>query len=131
MQQQDRVRIINEKKESIRTMLMNWVQRDGILNPGERIVFTMTIEEVPTVVERTQEKVLAMSISDLNLSVRARKGCRRAITGSPQGEAILGDLIKLSADDLLDRSRNFGMTSLNEVREKLRRLGLALQRDEI
>lgn len=40
----------------------------------------------------------------------------------------LGELIHRSADELLE-SKNFGMTSLNEVREKLRQIGLSLRGD--
>ena len=62
------------------------------------------------------------SVSELNLSVRARKCMNRL------GINTLGDLIQRSADDLLE-SKNFGMTSLNEVREKLRQQGLTLRGD--
>ena len=40
----------------------------------------------------------------------------------------LGDLIARSADELLE-SKNFGVTSLAEVREKLVQLGLSLRGD--
>jgi len=58
----------------------------------------------------------------LNLSVRARKCMNRL------GIASLGELIVRSADELLE-AKNFGMTSLNEVREKLRQMGLNLRGD--
>ena len=51
-------------------------------------------------------------MSDLNLSVRARKCMNRL------GINTLGDLVQRTADELLE-AKNFGMTSLNEVREKL------------
>jgi DNA-directed RNA polymerase subunit alpha len=38
----------------------------------------------------------------------------------------IGELVSKSADELLE-ARNFGITSLNEVREKLRERGLALR----
>ena len=38
------------------------------------------------------------------------------------------DLVQRSADELLE-SKNFGMTSLNEVREKLGQYGLSLRGD--
>jgi DNA-directed RNA polymerase subunit alpha len=70
-----------------------------------------------------QEKaVLSKPVTDLNLSVRARKCMNRL------GINTLGDLIQRSADELLE-SKNFGMTSLNEVREKLAQYGLALRGD--
>ena len=39
-----------------------------------------------------------------------------------------GELIQRTADELLE-SKNFGMTSLTEVREKLRQYGLSLRGD--
>ncbi len=70
-----------------------------------------------------QEKaVLGKPVSDLNLSVRARKCMNRL------GIQTLGDLIQRTADELLE-SKNFGMTSLNEVREKLNQYGLTLRGD--
>ena len=61
-------------------------------------------------------------VSDLNLSVRARKCMNRL------GINTLGELVQRTADELLE-SKNFGMTSLTEVREKLRQFGLTLRGD--
>jgi DNA-directed RNA polymerase subunit alpha len=69
-----------------------------------------------------EQAVLAKPVADLNLSVRARKCMNRL------GINSLGDLINRTADELLE-SKNFGMTSLTEVREKLRQLGLVLRGD--
>ena len=69
-----------------------------------------------------EQAVLNKPVSDLNLSVRARKCMNRLNINS------LGDLVRHTADDLLE-SKNFGMTSLNEVREKLRQFGLTLRGD--
>lgn len=70
-----------------------------------------------------QEKaVLNKPVSELNLSVRARKCMNRL------GINTLGDLIQRTADELLE-SKNFGITSLNEVREKLQQYGLTLRGD--
>jgi DNA-directed RNA polymerase subunit alpha len=66
--------------------------------------------------------VLGKPVTDLNLSVRARKCMNRL------GINSLGDLVQRTADELLE-SKNFGMTSLNEVREKLRQYGLTLRGD--
>ena len=59
-------------------------------------------------------------IADLALSVRARKCMARL------GINTLGELRRKSADDLLD-CKNFGVTSLNEVRQKLADFGLKLR----
>ena len=69
-----------------------------------------------------EQAVLNKPVSDLNLSVRARKCMNRL------GINILGELVQRTADDLLE-SKNFGMTSLTEVREKLVQLGLTLRGD--
>ena len=69
-----------------------------------------------------EQAVLGKPVSDLNLSVRARKCMNRL------GINTLGELIQRSADELLE-SKNFGMTSLNEVREKFAQLGLTLRGD--
>jgi DNA-directed RNA polymerase subunit alpha len=44
------------------------------------------------------------------------------------GINTLGDLISRTADELLE-SKNFGVTSLSEVRDKLAALGLTLRGD--
>jgi DNA-directed RNA polymerase subunit alpha len=59
-------------------------------------------------------------ISDLNLSVRARKCMVRLRMNT------IGELLRKTPDELLE-SKNFGVTSLNEVREKLTLLGLKLR----
>jgi DNA-directed RNA polymerase subunit alpha len=66
--------------------------------------------------------VLGKQVSELNLSVRARKCMNRL------GITTLGELVQRTADELLE-SKNFGMTSLNEVREKLAAMGLTLRGD--
>ncbi|MSR32573.1 MAG: tetratricopeptide repeat protein [Gemmataceae bacterium] len=71
------------------------------------------------------EQELAMMgrpASELQLSVRARKCMTRL------GINTIGELIQRTADELLE-SRNFGMTSLSEVREKLQIMGLSLRGD--
>ena len=63
---------------------------------------------------------LAAPVSDLQLSVRARKCMNRL------GLANIAELLTKSSEDLME-ARNFGVTSLNEVREKLRERGLNLR----
>ncbi|MEC9094420.1 MAG: DNA-directed RNA polymerase subunit alpha C-terminal domain-containing protein [Planctomycetota bacterium] len=69
-----------------------------------------------------EQALLDRPISDLNLSVRARKCMNRL------GMANIGELIRKSGDDLLE-CKNFGVTSLNEIREKLEQAGLKLRGD--
>ena len=66
--------------------------------------------------------MLAKPIGDLNLSVRARK-CMTKL-----GIQTLGELLSRTGDELLE-CKNFGVTSLNEVREKLRELNLKLKNE--
>jgi DNA-directed RNA polymerase subunit alpha len=73
-------------------------------------------------VSEQEQAILNKSVGELNLSVRARKCMNRL------GINSLGELITRSADELLE-SKNFGMTSLNEVREKLRQYGITLRGD--
>jgi len=68
------------------------------------------------------QAMLSKPISELSLSVRARK-CM-----SKLNLQTVGDLTKRSGDDLLE-CKNFGVTSLNEVRDKLSALGLKLKND--
>lgn len=72
----------------------------------------------------TPEEQAAMNkpISELNFSVRARK-CMNRLTIS-----TVGELIQRTADELLEM-KNFGQTSLVEVREKLVELNLKLRGD--
>ncbi len=69
-----------------------------------------------------QQALLNRPVADLNLSVRARKCMTRL------GITTLGELILRNPDELLE-SKNFGVTSLNEVRAKLSDLGLRLRND--
>jgi len=68
------------------------------------------------------QAILDRPISDLNLSVRARKCMVRL------GLNTIGELLRKTGDDLLE-CKNFGVTSLNEVREKLTQYGLKLRGD--
>lgn len=69
-----------------------------------------------------EQALLGRPVADLNLSVRARKCMSRL------GITTLSELVGRSQDDLLE-SKNFGVTSLNEVRQKLADLGLKLRGD--
>ncbi len=66
--------------------------------------------------------VLDRPISDLNLSVRARKCMARL------GLNTIGELVRKTGDELLE-CKNFGVTSLTELREKLGPMGLKLRGD--
>jgi len=69
-----------------------------------------------------EQAVLAQPVSELNLSVRARKCMTRL------GIATIGELVSRTPDELLS-AKNFGVTSLNEIRQKLTEAGLKLRND--
>lgn len=67
-----------------------------------------------------QEQLLNKPVSDLEFSVRARKALQLL------GIHTIGDLVSRTEAELLG-VKNFGSTSLTEVREKLTSLGLGLR----
>lgn len=73
--------------------------------------------------DQGKEKVLEMTIEELDLSVRSFNCLKRA------GINTVEDLINKSADDMM-KVRNLGRKSLEEVVEKLKSLGFQLQTDD-
>lgn len=71
----------------------------------------------------TTDKVLLMTIEDLDLSVRSNNCLKRA------GINTVLDLSKKSEEDMM-KVRNLGRKSLEEVKKKLIELGLALRGSE-
>jgi DNA-directed RNA polymerase subunit alpha len=76
----------------------------------------------PETLSPDEQALLARPIADLALSVRARKCMIRL------GISTIGELVRHTGDELLE-CKNFGVTSLNEVREKLTVHGLKLRGD--
>lgn len=73
--------------------------------------------------EDKQNKVLEMSIEDMDLSVRSYNCLKRA------GINTIEDLTKKSKEDML-KVRNLGLKSLEEVIQKLESYGFGLRNDE-
>lgn len=69
-----------------------------------------------------ERAMLEAPVTDLNLSVRARKCLSRL------GITAMGELVSRTADELLG-VRNFGVTSLNEIRAKLGEKNMKLRND--
>lgn len=69
-----------------------------------------------------EQALLDRPIAELSLSVRARKCMVRL------GISTIGELVRRTGDELLE-CKNFGVTSLNEVREKLTSYNLKLRGD--
>lgn len=69
-----------------------------------------------------QQALMNKLVVDLNLSVRSRKCMSRL------NIQTVGQLVSRTPDELL-ASRNFGVTSLNEIRLKLGEIGIRLRND--
>ena len=92
-------------------------------------LFTALSESVgskPTVVEKAEaqrDKVLEMTIEELDLSVRAYNCLKRA------GINTVAELVQRNQEDMM-KVRNLGKKSLEEVEQKLAALGLALRAND-
>ena len=73
--------------------------------------------------DEKKEKILEMSIEELDLSVRSSNCLKRA------GINLVDDLVKKTEDEMM-RVRNLGRKSLDEVTQKLASLGLSLKQRE-
>ena len=73
--------------------------------------------------DKGKEKVLEMTIEELDLSVRSFNCLKRAGINSVE------DLINKSEDDMM-KVRNLGRKSLEEVVYKLNSLGFSLRKDD-
>jgi DNA-directed RNA polymerase subunit alpha len=85
-----------------------------------------TYAEVEILVEKEEEKkdkVLEMSIEELELSVRASNGLKRANINS------VGDLIEKTREEM-SKIRNLGQKSLEEIEKKLKELDLSFKKTE-
>ena len=81
-----------------------------------------TVGNSPTVVEKTEQqrdKVLEMTIEELDLSVRSFNCLKRANINTVE------DLISKTQDEMI-KVRNLGRKSLEEVEHKLAQMGLSL-----
>ena len=77
------------------------------------------VQETAPVAEETNPE-MNIPIEDLNLTQRSYNCLKR------EGIHTIGELVAHTEQDLLD-IRNFGMKSIDEVKEKLQSLGLALK----
>ena len=73
--------------------------------------------------ETIKEKVLEMTIEELDMSVRSFNCLKRA------GIDTVEDLVNKTEDEMI-KVRNLGKKSLEEVIQKLHSLGLSLNKDE-
>ena len=99
-----------------------------VLNEHLKLFIDMSDEakKAEVMVERAEvkkEKVLEMTIEELDLSVRSFNCLKRA------GIDTVEDLIERTEDDMM-KVRNLGRKSLEEVIQKLSSLNLSLKKDE-
>ena len=73
--------------------------------------------------DKGKEKILEMTIEDLDLSVRSFNCLKRA------GINTVDDLINKSEEEMM-KVRNLGKKSFDEVKEKLQQLGFNLSSEE-
>jgi DNA-directed RNA polymerase subunit alpha len=92
------------------------------LSLGQFAEPTATAEPLPSFAEPVEEEteIHGLPVTELNLSVRARK-CTTKL-----GITTIGELVRRTGEDLME-CKNFGVTSLNEVRERLAERGLKLR----
>lgn len=99
-----------------------------ILNDHLRLFIGLTesVSEVEIMVEKEEEqkdKLLEMTIEELDLSVRSYNCLKRA------GINTVEELIQRNEEDMM-KVRNLGKKSLEEVINKLDELGLSLRKDD-
>ena len=99
-----------------------------IINEHMKLFIDLTDEvgDVEIMVEKDEdenEKVLDMTIEELDLTVRSFNCLKRA------GINTVSELVQHSEDDMM-KVRNLGRKSLTEVQQKLAALGHSLKKDE-
>jgi len=104
----------------IKALLAQKGLRLGQAADGEKPAFTRT---TPVSVENVSPEMLTKSVADLELSVRSRKALQRLNINS------LGELASRTEAELLG-CKNFGQTSLNEIKQQLASFGMGLRKLE-
>ena len=99
-----------------------------VLNEHLKLFIDMSniAQDAETLIERPEvkrDRVLEMTIEELDLSVRSFNCLKRA------GIDTVEDLINRTEEDMI-KVRNLGRKSLEEVIQKLNSLGLSLKKDE-
>jgi DNA-directed RNA polymerase subunit alpha len=87
---------------------------------GEKPAFARS---APVVADNVAPEVLGKSVADLELSVRSRKALQRLNINT------LADLASRTEAELLG-CKNFGQTSLNEIKQQMASFGLGLRKLE-
>ncbi|MCZ6698687.1 MAG: tetratricopeptide repeat protein [Planctomycetota bacterium] len=88
--------------------------------PASDATATATAAAAPTSILQGDSELMTRPVSSLQLSVRARKCLQRL------GLNSVGELIRTSEPELL-ASKNFGLTSLSEIKQRLGEIDLSLR----
>ncbi|BBO18149.1 DNA-directed RNA polymerase subunit alpha [Candidatus Brocadia pituitae] len=108
-----------EAAKIMRKHLNPFVQYFDIGRELQQVEKRMGIESIPEISEEELEKKMCIPIAELDLSVRA-SNCLEI-----SGIATVGDLVAKTEEQLLE-IKNFGKTTLREVKTKLAQLNLAI-----
>ncbi|MFN3531964.1 MAG: DNA-directed RNA polymerase subunit alpha [Candidatus Brocadia sp.] len=108
-----------EAAKIMRKHLNPFVQYFEIGRELQQVEQRMGIESVSEISEEELNKKLSMPITELDLSVRA-SNCLET-----SGIATIGDLVAKTEEQLL-KIKNFGKTTLKEVKTKLSQLNLSI-----
>src|SRR5690606_18381362 len=94
------------------------------LSIGQNLHEKMAREPIfnPTELSPQEQALISQSVTELNLSVRSRKCMTRL------GITTIGELISRTPDELLS-AKTVGVSSLNEIRQKLAEQDLRLRND--
>lgn len=94
------------------------------LSIGQNLHEKMAREPIfnPQELSPQEQALISQPVTELNLSVRSRKCMTRL------GITTIGELVSRTPDELLS-AKNFGVTSLNEIRQKLAEQDLRLRND--
>ena len=104
----------------IKALLAQKGLRLGQAADGEKPTFARA---TPVSVENVSPEIMSKSVADLELSVRSRKALQRLNINS------LGELASRTEAELLG-CKNFGQTSLNEIKQQLSSFGMSLRKLE-
>jgi DNA-directed RNA polymerase subunit alpha len=97
------------------------MRREEVLAAAEAAEPEVTLPDIDVPGDAPEAtEALAMPISDLDFSIRSAKAVATLAVQT------VGDLAKVSESDLL-KLKNFGSTSLSEIKAKLAKLGLSLR----
>lgn len=107
----------------IKALLASKGLRLGQAAEEQRPGVTALPRRAPVVVGNVPAEVLGKPVADLELSVRSRKALQRLNINT------IGELASRTEDELLG-CKNFGQTSLNEIKQQLGTFGLGLRKLE-